>query len=58
LVIGVAPQAVIDSLVSGMALPLNSERNAGDYIEWPDCEGIVQSATRRPPVSSHGTVNS
>jgi small-conductance mechanosensitive channel len=46
-VLGVAGQTVIGSLVSGMALVFDSEFNVGDYIEWGDREGTVESITLR-----------
>lgn len=47
LALGVAAQAVIGSLVSGMVLVLDPEFNVGDYIRWGDREGTVQSITLR-----------
>lgn len=47
LAIGVAAQSVIGSLVSGMVLVLDPEFNVGNYIEWADGEGTVQSITLR-----------
>jgi small-conductance mechanosensitive channel len=47
LAIGVAAQEVIGSIVSGIALVLDPEFNVGDYIEWPEGEGIVQSIALR-----------
>jgi small-conductance mechanosensitive channel len=47
LAIGVAAQEVIGSIVSGIALVLDPEFNVGDYIEWPNGEGVVQSIALR-----------
>jgi small-conductance mechanosensitive channel len=47
LAIGVAGQTVIGSLVSGLVLVTDPEFNVGDYIEWADREGTVQSITLR-----------
>jgi small-conductance mechanosensitive channel len=47
LAIGVAAQEVIGSLVSGIALVLDPDFNVGDYIEWPNGEGVVQSIALR-----------
>jgi small-conductance mechanosensitive channel len=47
LAVGVAGQAVIGSLVSGLVLVADPEFNVGDYIEWADNEGTVQSITLR-----------
>lgn len=47
LAVGVAGQAVIGSIVSGLVLVLDPEFNVGNYIEWPDGEGIVRSITLR-----------
>jgi small-conductance mechanosensitive channel len=47
IVVGVAGQTVIGSLVSGVALVADPEFNVGDYIEWPDDEGVVRSITLR-----------
>ena len=47
LAIGVAAQEVIGSLVSGMALVFDPEFNVGNYIEWSDGTGTVQSITLR-----------
>jgi len=38
---------VIGSLVSGIALVLDPDFNVGDYIEWPNGEGVVQSIALR-----------
>jgi small-conductance mechanosensitive channel len=45
--LGVAGQAVIGSLVSGLALVVDPEFNVGDFIEWAEGEGTVQSITLR-----------
>lgn len=47
LTIGVAAQGVIGSVVSGIALVFDPDFNVGDYIEWSDGEGIVQTITLR-----------
>lgn len=47
LAVGVAAQEVIGSFVSGTALVFDPEFNVGDYIEWEDGEGTVQSITLR-----------
>ena len=47
LAVGVAAQEVIGSLVSGTALVFDPEFNVGNYIEWSDGEGTVQSITLR-----------
>ena len=47
LVIGVAAQAVIGSLVSGLVLVLDPEFNVGDYIAWDGYEGTVRSIRLR-----------
>jgi small-conductance mechanosensitive channel len=47
LAIGVAGQTVIGSIVSGLVLVADPEFNVGDYIEWADNEGTVQSITLR-----------
>lgn len=47
LAIGVAAQAVIGSLVSGIVLVWDPEFNVGDYIRWDDRQGTVQSITLR-----------
>lgn len=47
LAIGVAGQAVIGSLVSGLALVTDPEFSVGNYIQWGDHEGTVQSITLR-----------
>lgn len=47
LAIGVAGQTVIGSLVSGLVLVADPEFSVGDYIEWADREGTVQSITLR-----------
>ncbi|WP_418285278.1 mechanosensitive ion channel family protein [Halorubrum sp. DTA46] len=47
LAIGVAAQSVIGSLVSGIALVLDPDFNVGDYIQWPNGEGVVQSIALR-----------
>ncbi len=47
LAIGIAAREVIGSLVSGVALVLDPEFNVGDYIEWSEGEGIVQSIALR-----------
>ena len=47
LAVGVAGQAVIGSLVSGIVLVLDPEFNVGNYIEWSGGEGTVRSITLR-----------
>ena len=47
LAVGVAGQAVIGSIVSGIVLVLDPEFNVGDFIEWSDGEGTVRSITLR-----------
>lgn len=47
LAIGVAAQSVIGSLVSGIALVFDPDFNVGDYIEWSNGEGVVQSVELR-----------
>ncbi|MGM0399137.1 MAG: mechanosensitive ion channel family protein [Halobacteriota archaeon] len=47
LAIGVAAQGVIGSIVSGIALVFDPEFNVGDFIEWSDGSGVVQSITLR-----------
>jgi small-conductance mechanosensitive channel len=47
LAVGVAGQAVIGSIVSGLVLVLDPEFNVGNYIAWTDGEGTVRSITLR-----------
>jgi small conductance mechanosensitive channel len=47
LAVGVAGQAVIGSLVSGVVLVADPEFNVGNYIEWAEGEGEVRSITLR-----------
>lgn len=47
LAIGVAGQTVIGSLISGLVLVIDPEFNIGNYIQWADGEGTVQSITLR-----------
>ena len=47
LAVGVAAQTVIASLVSGLVLVLDPHFNVGDYIEFDDTGGVVQSITLR-----------
>lgn len=47
LVLGVAAQTVIGSLVSGLVLVLDPEFNVGNYIQWANGEGTVRSITLR-----------
>ncbi|AXG11411.1 mechanosensitive ion channel family protein [Haloplanus rubicundus] len=47
LAVGVAGQTVIGSIVSGLVLVVDPEFNVGNYIEWADREGTVQSITLR-----------
>ena len=47
LAIGVAGQAIIGSIVSGLALVVDPEFNIGNYIEWDGGEGEISSITLR-----------
>ncbi len=47
LAIGVSGQTVIGSLVSGIVLVLDPEFNIGNYIEWADDGGTIESITLR-----------
>lgn len=47
LAIGVSGQTVIGSLVSGIVLVLDPEFNIGNYIEWADGAGTIESITLR-----------
>ncbi|MFB6301064.1 MAG: mechanosensitive ion channel family protein [Halobacteriales archaeon] len=47
LAVGVAGQTVIGSLISGLVLVSDPEFNIGNYIEWDDGEGTVQSIALR-----------
>lgn len=47
LAVGVAGQTVLGSLVSGLVLVADPEFNVGDYVEWPDGSGTIQSITLR-----------
>lgn len=47
LAVGVAGQTVLGSLVSGVVLVADPEFNVGDFIEWSDGRGRVQSITLR-----------
>jgi small-conductance mechanosensitive channel len=47
LAVGVAGQAVIGSIVSGVALVSDPEFNVGNYIKWSGGEGVVRSITLR-----------
>ena len=47
LAVGVAAQAVIGSIVSGIALVADPEFSVGNYIRWQDGEGEVKSITLR-----------
>lgn len=47
LAVGIAAQEVMGSLVSGVALVMDSEFNVGDYIEWDGGEGVVKSIALR-----------
>jgi len=47
LAVGVAGQTVIGSLVSGIVLVFDPEFNVGNYIEWEDGKGLIQSITLR-----------
>lgn len=46
-VVGVAGQTVIGSLVSGVVLVSDPEFNLGNYIQWEGGEGTVESITLR-----------
>lgn len=45
--IGVAAQAVVGSLVSGLVLVFDPEFSVGNYVEWADGEGTVETITLR-----------
>lgn len=47
LAIGVAGQQVLGSFVSGTALVFDPDFNVGNYIEWDDGEGTVESISLR-----------
>ncbi len=47
LAIGVAGQAVVGSLISGLVLVFDPEFNVGNYVEWDDGEGAITSITLR-----------
>jgi small-conductance mechanosensitive channel len=47
LAVGVAAQTVLGSLVSGLVLVFDPEFSVGNYIEWGDYEGTVQSIQLR-----------
>lgn len=47
LAIGVAGQTVIGSLVSGLVLVTDPEFNVGDYIEWSEGAGTIETITLR-----------
>jgi len=47
LAVGVAGQTVIGSIVSGLVLVVDPEFNVGNYIQWADNAGTVQSITLR-----------
>lgn len=47
LAVGVAAQTVLGSLVSGLVLVFDPEFSVGNYIEWGDHEGTVQSIQLR-----------
>jgi small-conductance mechanosensitive channel len=47
LAVGVAGQTVVGSLVSGVVLVADPEFNVGNYVEWSDGEGEVESITLR-----------
>lgn len=47
LALGVAAQTVLGSLVSGLVLVFDPEFSVGNYIEWGDHEGTVQSIELR-----------
>jgi small-conductance mechanosensitive channel len=47
LVVGAASQNVIGSLVSGLFLIADRDFNVGDWIAWPDGEGVVEAVDFR-----------
>ncbi|WP_459192647.1 mechanosensitive ion channel family protein [Halosimplex sp. J119] len=47
LAVGVAAQAVVGSLVSGLVLVFDPEFSVGNYIEWDDGSGTVEAITLR-----------
>jgi small-conductance mechanosensitive channel len=47
LVVGVAGQEVIGSLVSGLFLVADRDFNVGDWIAWPGGEGVVEAVDFR-----------
>ncbi|MEF8856689.1 MAG: mechanosensitive ion channel family protein [Haloplanus sp.] len=47
LAVGVAGQTVIGPIVSGLVLVVDPEFNVGDYIQWANGTGTVQSITLR-----------
>lgn len=47
LAVGVAAQTVLGSLVSGLVLVFDPEFSVGNYIEWGEYEGTVQSIQLR-----------
>lgn len=47
LAVGVAGQTVLGSLVSGVVLVMDPEFNVGDYVEWSEGNGRIQSITLR-----------
>ncbi|MGQ4556608.1 mechanosensitive ion channel domain-containing protein [Halobellus sp. GM3] len=55
LVVGAASQGFIGSLVSGLSLIADPDFNVGDWIAWPDGEGIVEAVDFR--VTRIRTVN-
>lgn len=55
LVVGVAGQEVIGSLISGLFLVADRDFNVGDWIVWPGGEGVVEAVDFR--VTRVRTVN-
>jgi small-conductance mechanosensitive channel len=47
LVVGVAGQEVIGSLISGLFLVADPDFNVGDWISWPGGEGVVEAVDFR-----------
>lgn len=47
LAVGVAGQTVLGSILSGLVLVTDPEFNVGDYVEWAEGAGTIQSITLR-----------
>lgn len=45
--LGIAGQQVFGSLISGLFLVADPDFNVGDWIEWPDGEGIIEAVDFR-----------